>query len=175
MTDGLSCTSRMSLNWQPATLDEAARQSLMREAALLLATINQMEASHELESSGPETRRFERLEAKLDLALHLLVRVLEPGDNAANPMPAGRRVRLTPQEAEWEDEAPPVVGTRLLLELRPSEHLPLSLRLPAIAREPQAGLARVQFENLSAALDDALHQWLFRRQRQAIRSRLVSE
>jgi hypothetical protein len=166
MTDGLSCSYPMPLAWHPASLDEHARHSLIQEATLLLNALNQMEGSHELEAGGAENRRLERLEAKLDLALHLLTRTLEPG-----PVAATREVILSPLVVEWNDEQAPAAGTRLVLELRPSEHLPLTLRLPALAREPLPGLARASLENLPQALDDALHQFVFRRHRQAIRAR----
>jgi hypothetical protein len=166
MTEGLSCTSAMPLAWHPASLDENARQRLLHEAALLLAALNQMESSHDLENGSAENRRLERLEAKLDLALHLLARALEPG-----PAPATRNVVLSPLVVAWNDEQAPTCGTRLILELRPSGHLPLTLRLPAVAEDPLPGLARVRLENLPEALDDALHQFVFRRHRQAIRLR----
>jgi hypothetical protein len=157
----------MPLAWHPASLDENARQSLMREAALLLNALNQMESSHDLEGGGAENRRLERLEAKLDLALHLLARTLEPG-----PAPAARNVVLSPLGVEWNDKQAPAAGTRLILELRPSPHLPLTLRLPALAQDPLPGLARARFEDLPEALDEALHQLVFRRHRQAIRARV---
>lgn len=166
MTDGLSCSGDMPLAWRPANLDEPARQRMMREAALLLAALNQMEGSHELESSGPENRRLDRIEAKLDLTLHLLARTLEPGQG-----PASRAVTLSPRDVQWNDDLAPDAGTRMILELRPSEHLPLTLRLPATALEPLPGIARARLENLLEALDDALHQFVFRRHRQAIRAR----
>lgn len=166
MTEGLSCTCMMSLIWRPASFDEHARQGMMHEAALLLAALNQMESAHDLESGGPENRRLERVEAKLDLALHLLSRALEPGQP-----PAARTVQLTPQWVEWEDALGPDAGTRVILELRPSEHLPLTLRLPGVAVAAAPGWARVGLEHLSEMLDDTLHQFVFRRHRQAIRSR----
>lgn len=166
MTDNLSCTCAMPLAWRPAELDELSRQGMMREAALLLAALNQMENPHELESGGADTRRLERLEAKLDLALHLLARTLEPG-----PVPATRTVSLSPLGVEWNEAHPPSAGAALVLELRPSDHVPLTLRLPARAQEPLPGVARARLENLPAGLDDALHQFVFRRHRQAIRAR----
>ena len=66
---------------------------------------------------------------------------------------------------------PPAEGTRLTLEIRPSEAVPLNLKLSAIALEPQAGNAHVSFEDLSEGLAEALYQFVFRRHRQAIRAR----
>lgn len=167
MTDGLACIFPMPLAWNDVQLDENRRRGLMREAGLILAALNQMESAHDLEGSAPENRRLERVEAKLDLALYLLARALEPA-----PAPEHRLVTLTPGGAAWEEDAPPASGTTLVLELRPSEQLPLVVKLPAVAREPLAHLARVRFENMPEDLEDALHQFVFRRHRQAIRSRV---
>jgi len=165
MTDGLLCESRMPLAWSEASPEDPERQAMMREATLLLTAINQMEGGHETEP-GTDNRRLDRLEAKLDLALHLLARALEataPGD--------ARLVRLGAEAVEWEDADAPAEGTALVLELRPSEALPLTLKLPAVALVPMAGMARAQLAGLPEALNDALVQFVFRRHRQAIRAR----
>jgi hypothetical protein len=165
MSEGLLCECRMPLAWREANPDVHGRQAMMREAALLLAAINQMESGHEIEA-GAENRRLDRLEAKLDLALHLLARALEPD------APGGSRlVRLGAEAVAWEDPTPPVEGAMLMLELRPSEALPLTLKLPAVALAPEAGMARAALADLSEPLNDALVQFVFRRHRQAIRAR----
>jgi hypothetical protein len=166
MSEGLLCECRMPLIWRKAALDEATRQAMMREAALLLAAINQMESGHEIEAAGAENRRLDRLEAKLDLALHLLARALEPAAAVA-PRP----VNLSAEGAEWQDRDPPAEGVSVILEIRPSEALPLNLNLIAEALAPGENLARVRFTGLSEELNDALVQFVFRRHRQAIRAR----
>jgi hypothetical protein len=172
MSEGLSCLCHMPLAWRAASLEPEDHQSQMQEATLLLTALNQIESTHELEAGGPENRRLDRIEAKLDLTLHLLARTLETSERL-NTRPAARSVQLTPAGAQWQEAAPPVEGTRLILEIRPSEALPLNLKLPAIALEPQAGNARVSFEELSEAVAEALYQFVFRRHRQAIRARTV--
>ena len=166
MPDGFSCTCTMTMTWHPIRPEAGARADLLREAALLLSALNQMEGVHEAETGGAESRRLERLEAKLDLALHLLARVLEPG-----PAAEALAVPLSPDGAEWPDAAPPASGAGLVLELRPSDRLALTLKLPAVALEPLPGRARVRFENLPEELGDAWYQFVFRRHRQAIRTR----
>jgi hypothetical protein len=165
MNEGLLCECRMPLAWREAEPEEAERHAMAREATLLLTAINQMEGGHELES-GAENRRLDRLEAKLDLALHLLARALQP----AAPVDS-RLVRLGADEVAWEDTRAPADGIPLILELRPSEALPLTLKLPAVALAPMAGMARARLACLSEALNDALVQFVFRRHRQAIRAR----
>lgn len=170
MTDGLACECTIPLAWHAATLAPEEIQSRVREAALLLAALNQIESAHELESSGPENRRLDRIEAKLDLTLHLLARMLE-SDESSHTRPAAMNVRLTPGGAQWHEAAPPSEGTRLIVELRLSEALPLSLKIPATALEPRADMARISFTGLTETLDEALYQFIFRRHRQAIRAR----
>ncbi len=166
MPEGLACTLRMPLAWQAVQLDPHSRQSRIVEAALLLNALNQMESSHEMDAGGAENRRLDRIEAKLDLALYLLARRLET-DSALTL----HDVHLTPTGAQWPDPSPPAAGRMLMVEFQPSETLPLSLRLPAIALEPGTNQACVSFEGLSEALDEALYQFVFRRHRQAIRAR----
>lgn len=167
MNDGLLCQCTMPLSWREAAPDASERRAMLGEAALVLAAINQMEGGHEIESA-PENRRLERLEAKLDLTLHLLAKVLEPA-----PPPPGIAVGLGGETVEWRDERPPAAGTAIVLELRPSEALPLAIRLPAVALAPNGGLARARFQELNEELADALTQFVFRRHRQAIRAKAV--
>jgi hypothetical protein len=166
MSDGLTCLCRMPLSWHAAEMDAETSAQLLREAALLLAALNQIENSHELEATTPENRRLDRIEAKLDLALHLLARKLQD-ENHIQRLP----VELSPASASWPDAHPPSDGTRLIVEFSPSTALPLNLKLPAIGMAPENGMARVRFEPLGETLDDALYQFVFRRHRQAIRAR----
>ena len=167
-SDGLWCECLISLTWKPAPPAEAAPPGLEREALMLLTAFNQMEAMHDLDSAtGAENRRLERLESKLDLALYLLARALAP-----SPATVPREVRLSPVEIHWRDDAPPGEGMPLLLEIHASDALPLALRLPVVAQAPGDGWARARFSGLSEHLSDALHQFVFRRHRQAIRAKL---
>lgn len=165
----LQCECRVPFAWRALAAempDAATHAETLREATLLLTAINQMEAGHESESGDAGQKRLERLEAKLDLALHLLARALLP----AEPPPE-RTVWLSPEEAAWPDDAPPAPGTSLELELRPSATLPLPLRLPAVALAAEGGQARARFIETTDGLSEALYQFVFRRHRQALRAR----
>jgi hypothetical protein len=165
---GLWCDCRLPLKWRVLDTASTPTSALEHEALLLLSAINQMEAAHEMEAGGTEHRRLERVEAKLDLALYLLARTLEP-----EPTPTLIDVKLSAEEIRWQEKLPPAGGTPLLLEFRASPTLPLSLRLPAMAMTPEAGFARASFLGLAEPVTDALHQFIFRRHRQAIRARQV--
>lgn len=169
MPEGLFFADKLPLAWRADDLDTHARLALLREAAFLLNALNQMEGAPEADTGDAEHRRLDRLEAKLDLALYLLARNLE----AAQAVQF-REVILAPDRVEWREDQPPAPGSPLILELRLAERLPLTLRLPARACESRPGYALVRLENLPEALDDALHQFVFRRHRQAIRARAAS-
>ncbi len=161
----LFCELRLPCVWQPRAGDALARLAMEREAALVLNAINHMEGQRELEASGAENRRLERIEAKLDLVLYLLARS-QPGSVA----PACA-LRLEPDRVEWDAAEPPLAGQAVVVELTPSDALPLIIRLPGEAFDPLPGRGRVRFSGFSAELEDALYQFIFRRHRQAIRAR----
>lgn len=163
---GLWCECRIPLKWHALDASTTPPATLEHEALLLLTAINQMEAVHDLEAGGAENRRLERLESKLDLTLYLLARNLEQG-----PAPAAAEVRLSPEEIRWVDASPPAMGAAVLVELHASPALPMALRLPVMALAAEDGWARASFLGLSEPLSDALHQFIFRRHRQAIRAK----
>ncbi len=167
MTDGLHCECSIPLDWRAFSPPPAERDAMLREATLLLTAINQVEGGHEPDASGTDNRRLERLEAKLDLALYLLARNLE-----ADAPSAARLVDLSAEGMSWRDAAPPAEGADLVLALRPSDALPLTLRLPARALPAEGDRAAARFADLPDALADALVQFVFRRHRQAIRARV---
>jgi hypothetical protein len=161
----LFCELRAPCAWSAETGDALARQGLMREAALILSAVNHMEGLRELEASGAENRRLDRIEAKLDLVLYLLARGM-PGVTA----PVGG-LRLEPDRVEWDSTTPPSAGQAVVVEWVAADVPPLTVRLPGMALEPLPGRARVRLSGLSPELEDALYQFIFRRHRQAIRAR----
>lgn len=163
----LACDLDAAVLWRPMPEDPGAHDAMAREALLLLTALNQLEAAHDGElPAAAEQRRLDRIEAKLDLALYLLARVVRP----STPTPP-RAIHLTPAEAVWSEHAPPLEGTRLSVEFSPASILPLTLCLPAIALRAPVGQARARFEALPEVLREALYQFVFRRHRQAIRAR----
>ena len=136
---------------------------------LLLQAINQIESAHETEPVNADSRRLERLEAKLDLTLFLLARTLEP-----SPPGPPHNVRLLPEGLIWQESSPasrPEPGARVTLALRPSTALPLTLKLSAEVSEVRATEIQTSFTHLDEDTLEAWHQLVFRRHRQAIRAR----
>jgi hypothetical protein len=174
MTDGVEFEYLMPFSWRPGGEADMAHGPLMAEALLVLNAINHMESqpesSHGEPAAGGDNARLSRVEAKLDLALNLLARTLGAPQGMSN-----RMVRLGPEEIAWAETNPPEPGTPLILELCPSPVLPVALRLPAESLPPEPGLARARLSGLPEALDASLHQFIFRRHRQAIRDKHASQ
>lgn len=168
MTEGLWCHCSIPLGWKPAGDDTLQLARQVHEASLLLVAVNQMEAMRDMDITHQENRAMDRLEAKLDLALHLLARTL-----ISEHTPPVRETRMSPVNIAWLDTAPPEVGTRIVLELYATDILPIALHLPAVVDEPQGGYAQATFDDLPDLLSEALYQFVFRRHRQAIRKHLA--
>lgn len=97
-----------------------------------------------------------RIEAKLDLALHLLAQsLLGPG---TLPLQA---VRISPRGLRLE--ATEVCADRALLHWQPSESLPVSLKLPVrlLGRE-EGRHCDWAFDGLGPALEEAIERQVFR-------------
>ncbi|MEW6678718.1 MAG: PilZ domain-containing protein [Pseudomonadota bacterium] len=169
MLEGVGCDCRMPFAWHPAPQADQDAAGLWREALILLTAFNHMESQTDMghgEAMAGESARLARVEAKLDLALYLLARTLAPADP-----PPSRDVWLSPALLRWKDSQPPQAGQPLVLEFVPSSTLPLALRLPAQALAAEAGEGQARLLAMPEPLQDALHQLVFRRHRQAIRDR----
>jgi len=109
-----------------------------------------------------------RMEAKLDLNLLLLGRVLEQ----TLPALPVRSVRWSIRGARLgrldDDGATPASGSEGILQIQLCHWLPEPLELPARVLAADAGYLWLRFPELTAALHDALERHLFRQHRRQI-------
>lgn len=169
MSEGVMCECGIPFSWRVDQGDAHGRQAMLSEALLLLNAFNHVESQPEQghgDPAGGDAARMTRLEAKVDLVLHLLARALERA-----PAPAVTRVWLSTEEIAWKEAHPPAPGTALVLDMQASAALPLTLRLPVRALPAAPGQARARLETMSEPLSEAWHQFIFRRHRQAIRDK----
>ncbi len=136
---------------------------VMRGNRLLLRALNSME----MPEPADMDRHLERLESKLDLALHWLGLSL----HGQTPGPALQRLRLYNEGVAWQGHDPGLVaGTTLVLTLHPSPLLAGPLTFAATLTETATPWARAEFLFADEAFQDAWSQWLFRRHRRAIQA-----
>lgn len=155
----------------PSPPDEAEIECWMSEACALLRVLAGLEAPPvEREGEPACGKTLERLEAKLDLALGLMMRFARAQDALPPAVPSV----LGPTGLTWEDEReqPLRAGEPVLLSLHLSPRLPLPLTLPAevtaVERLPGGVRISARFTGLSEETRDWLERTLFRFHRRAI-------
>lgn len=165
----------MPLSWRPLSAPTPrAVESWMHTNAVLLRALATLEAQppasdYDSESGSASGRQMERLEAKVDLALSLLGRLLD----AAGAQAESRPLRLSAQGIEWTAEADIPPGAALLLSLHLSPRLPHPLELPALVRHSAGGTIQAEFTHLNEETQDWLERTVFRYHRRAIQARRI--
>lgn len=168
--DALVCSDELawSLTPGPERPDEVLRHQAIAER--LLRSAASAEASGPEDSEhAPQEAALLRMEAKIDLALELLGRMLAAEQPHSAPSPA-RWSRLGAQVLAASERAP---GSRHLLSLQLPTGLNLPLRLPVEvlaceAREAGQYALWLAFTPASAGLEAALERFLFRQHRRQI-------
>jgi len=138
-------------------LPDAPDPGALEEATQVLAAIALVEdrRGDEAANSGETTLAIRRLEAKLDLTLLLLARLL-PGLQAPPP----REARLGARGLRLDGEAP--AGPRATLHWQPADWLPLAIHLPLYRLDGHGSTSWWAFAPLGAGLEEALERHVFR-------------
>jgi len=162
----LSCEASLPADFSP----DAGRGRLAHAQSLLraVAMIEDMGA-HERPHEHDELPPFnQRMEAKLDLNLLLLGRVLEQ----TTPALPVRGVRWSLRGARLQhlegDEPHPAPGSEGVLRIQLCDWLPEPLQLPARVLAADAAHLWLRFPAFTSALSDALERHLFRQHRRQI-------
>lgn len=171
--DPLQVRLSLPCAWQPRSLDAPDLDSLWHEARLLLLLAQHGEApgNRDPERAGHSEHAQARLEAKLDLAMHLLARSLgleQPATPALELLLRHDGLTLPPGLATVPDQP----GCCLLGQRPgPEQTLPLPLSLPARVTRLDAAGARMHWLAMPLDLEELWSQWLFRQHRRAIQAR----
>lgn len=136
-----------------------------------LAQVEDSRAEDGLDERGELPQAVQRVEAKLDLVLGLLGRLVRQSQPAL-PL---RQVRWSRQGMRLETDAPAglAAGTTGTLVLQPGEWLPEAVELPArVLAEASSGTGGsflwLRFEALAPGLEAALERHLFRLHRRQV-------
>nr|WP_246490801.1 PilZ domain-containing protein [Chitinivorax tropicus] len=125
------------------------------------------ELAHEFDA----TRQSDRIEAKLNLTLHLLARFMA----AQCPQPAAQPVTLYTDRLVWQGQPPQSIDDEQLLMLYLSAQIPEPLRLPvriAACNPANDNTWRIdaEFQHLSDPVADWLARTIFRYHRRQIQA-----
>ncbi len=163
-TSALRVSRAIPIVCEKQALDPHALASLRQNAQLLIHALNLMDTSP-LHETEPEQAHLQRLDAKIDLMLHLLAQSLQGN----HPLPQAMPVELGPEIVSWQElGAQPTVGDTIVLGLYLSPGLPLPLKLPAHITASADGRVTAQLADLGEDLDESWRQWVFRQHRRDI-------
>jgi hypothetical protein len=169
---GIFYAADLPLNWttlsrlQPMQTEQWQHDAvaLLRALAVIEAPIT--EADRDISSAAGKA--MERLEAKVDMALNLIMQIaLQQSE-----LPAPHPVILRASTVEWTDTTAPEPGQLILLSLHLSPKLPQPLRLPAtvdaVTRLENGASIRAKFSALNQDMEEWLERTLFRFHRRSI-------
>jgi hypothetical protein len=166
--DGVACQLHLPMQWQAAGgLPPPQLERLMQVNAALLHTHAFLDTPAPADAAAPTAR----LEAKVDLALALLGKLLD----ASAALPPAQPLTLSAHAAEWLNPSDPGAAPSILLSLWLSPQLPQPLTLPAHIRSAskEGGLWRVraEFHDLSESVQEYLTRTVFRYHRRALHAK----
>lgn len=174
MFGGVYYKSEMPVGWQPGAPPSVAILSeWMRVNAVVLHALAGMEiqpSARENELCSDMEKKFDRVEAKLDLALNLLSSFL--AQHA--PKPETCPVTLGASAIEWLDRSKTPASGSIILSLYITPSLPQPLMLPAFVREsvaqPDGTRIVAEFTDLSEEVRDSLERTVFRNHRRYVQA-----
>lgn len=159
---GLRVPATLPCVWERRNLSPLELEALWGEALLTLRVINLIEAPAARE--GESDTSMARLEAKLDLALHLLA--LSVHGHKPRPHPA--RITLWAQGCLLGTDQPLQSGDEIVLGLYLSTTLPLPLKLAASVTASGDAERQVSWIAMPETVQAAWEQWLFRQHRRMV-------
>lgn len=174
MINGVYYQSEMPVAWQVGAPPSAAilLEWMHTDTVVLhaLAGMESQPSSHDTEFGNDIEKKLDRVEAKLDLALNMLCRLLAQH----TPKPETCPVTLSASTIEWISSATPPAKGSIVISLFIDPRLPQPLLLPANVRESgaAAGGTRIvaDFTHLSEEVQENLERAVFRNHRRHIQA-----
>lgn len=168
---GITYQADLPLHWQYEAAPSGAALALARHAnmALLHALTTLESAADKDHDADPAvTKAVDRLEAKLDIALGLLSKLVAQ----QMELPASIPVTLGVHQIEWRGASDlPVVNSIIMLNLHLSPKLPEPLHLYARVMTSQTALCAAEFLDRDEELEEWITRTLFRYHRRTLQAR----
>jgi hypothetical protein len=159
---GLQVRLTLPFDCERRSLPHYAQEALWAEGLMILRVINQMEAQAPRE--GEVEAPVARLEAKLDLVLHLLALSLQ----AAHVPPPAAEITLWAEGCTLATESAWQPGDAIVLSLYLSPALALPLKLAATVIAQGNGELHAHWRAMPEAVQETWEQWLFRQHRRMV-------
>lgn len=167
---GITYQARLPLLWQVAEPDDQAMMAARRSNLGLLHALATIEAipDKDPDADPAVSKAIDRLEAKLDVAIGLLSKLV--AQQAEMPMPA--QVSLGAHQIEWGALPDcPVPDSVIRIALHLSPHLPEPIQLYARVTLSSPTLCRAEFLDQDEEFEDWMTRTLFRYHRREVQAR----
>lgn len=169
---GIFYAAALPLSWTALSrLQTMQTEQWQHEAVALLRALAVIEApiaEADRDISSAAGKAMERLEAKVDMALSLIMQL----SRQHSELPEAHPVILHANSVEWTDATAPEKDQLILLSLHLSPRLPQPLLIPAAiaaVERLETGLrVRAKFTALNQELEEWLERTLFRFHRRSI-------
>lgn len=169
---GIYYAADLPLSWTVLSHISAAQaEQWQHDAVALLRALAVFEtpiAEADRDLASAAGKSLERLEAKLDMALNLMMQLVRQNLE----LPATHSVILRASSVEWTGETMPEPGQSILVSLHLSPKLPQPLLIPATVaalENTESGTrVRAGFAHLNQEMEDWLERTLFRFHRRSI-------
>lgn len=169
---GIFYAADLPLSWTALSrLQPAQTEQWQHDTAALLRALAVIEApvvETDRDISSATGKSMERLEAKLDLALSLMMQLARQHTE----LPAPHPVILRANSVEWLATSHPEPAQLILLSLHLSPRLPQALHIPAtvaaVEQLENGARVRANFTHLSQEVEEWLERTLFRFHRRSI-------
>ncbi|TCS70553.1 atypical PilZ domain-containing cyclic di-GMP receptor [Sulfuritortus calidifontis] len=167
MNSTLRVEAFLPIAWEKQAMEPQTLAALRKGAQLLMHAFNLMDLSPLHESDG-DNAHLQRLDAKVDLILHLLAQNLQ----GSRSLPTSVNVELGPEIVSWQEAGTlPAVGDTVVVALYLNPGLPLPVRLPAHVTASGDGRVTVRLAELGHELEEFWQQWVFRQHRREVHAR----
>lgn len=164
MNSTLRVQALLPIAWEKQDMAPHAFAALCHGSQLLMHAINLMDSGMPRDADN-ESPHLQRLDAKIDLMLHLLAHTLQ----GSRPLPQSANVEFGPEQISWQEPGtPPSVGDTIVINLYLNPGLPLPVRLPAHVVGHGDGRVTAQLAELGEELEESWQQWVFRQHRRDI-------
>lgn len=164
MNSTLRVQAHLPIAWEKQALELHVITSLRQGSQLLMHAINLMDSGMPRDAEG-ESAHLQKLDAKIDLMLHLLAHSLQ----GSRPLPQSVNLEFGPEQISWQElGTAPAVGDTVVISLYLNPGLPLPVRLPAHITGYREGRVTARLAELGEDLEESWQQWVFRQHRRDI-------
>lgn len=169
---GVFYAAELPLSWIALSrLQPVQAEQWQHDAVALLRALAVIEApvaEAERDVSSIAGKAMERLEAKVDMALNLMIQLVRQ----QHELPESHPVILRAGTVEWTDTAAPEAGQLILISLHLSPKLPQPLLIPAtvaaVTHRENGARVQAKFTHMNPDMEEWLERTLFRFHRRSI-------